>query len=259
MKCKTGGLQGDPPEFMVFCHVTLHLWGRVFKMFPDLRGLAFADDGNIIGRLSQALRLIAASKPVFKLDGNLDFNLGKTMFLAKGTTARHVYDRAKFFLQNDPNLQDIAHDFTLNMFSVQGIEVLGTPIGTDTYIKEYVAQNCLKIIRDAEKHDPLTDGFAHFQLLKFCVNTCTQYMSANITLPPQEHFLSAQHIHVDTAIADAILRKGTRGSFRQWDKNDYDLAVTRLQMPHADGGFGLTPNTIAQTSAKVAMASRFLG
>ena len=30
-------------------------------------------------------------------------------------------------------------------------------------------------------------------------------------------------------------------------------------MPHADGGFGLTPNVIAQTSAKVAMASRFLG
>ena len=30
-------------------------------------------------------------------------------------------------------------------------------------------------------------------------------------------------------------------------------------MPHTDGGLGLTPNVIAQTSAKVAMASRFLG
>ena len=30
-------------------------------------------------------------------------------------------------------------------------------------------------------------------------------------------------------------------------------------MPHALGGFGLTPNVIAQTSAKVAMAARFLG
>ena len=104
--------------------------------------------------------------------------------------------------------------------------------------------NCLKIINDAVKHDPLNDGFVHFQLIKFCVNTLTQYMSENITLPPQEHFLSAQHVHVDTAIADAILRKGTRGSFRQWDKNDYDLAVTRLQMPHTDGGFDFTPNTI---------------
>ena len=131
------------------------------------------------------------------------------------------------------------------MFSVQGIEVLGTPIGTDTYIKEYVSQNCLKIIRDVEKHDPLTDGFVHFQLMKFCVNTRTQYMSANIRLPLQEYFLSAHHVHVDTTITDTILRKGTRGSFRQWDKNDYDSAVTSLQIPHADGGFGMTPNTIA--------------
>ena len=95
--------------------------------------------------------------------------------------------------------------------------------------------------------------------MKFCVDTRTQYMSANVTLPPQQHFLSAQYVHVDTVIVDAILRKSTRGSFRQWDKNDYHLAVTRLQMSHTDGGFGLTPNVIAQTSAKVVMASRFLG
>jgi hypothetical protein len=69
VKCKTGGLQGDSPEFMVFCHVTRHLWRRVFKMFPALRGLAFVDDGNIIGRVSQALKLIATVKPVFELDG----------------------------------------------------------------------------------------------------------------------------------------------------------------------------------------------
>ena len=84
VKCKTGGLQCDPPEFMGFCHVTLHLWGRVFKMFPDLRGLVFVDADNIKGRFSQVLRLIEESKPIFKHDGNLDFNLGKTMFLTKG-------------------------------------------------------------------------------------------------------------------------------------------------------------------------------
>ena len=72
VKCETGGLQGDPPEFLVFCLVTLHLWGHIFKKFPDLRGLAYADDGNVIGRLSQALRFISELKPGFKLDGNLD-------------------------------------------------------------------------------------------------------------------------------------------------------------------------------------------
>ena len=86
-------------------------------------------------------------------------------------------------------------------------------------------------------------------------NTHTQYMSVNITLPPQEHFLSAQHVHVDTVITATILRKGTLGSFRQWDKNDYDLGVTRLQIPHGNGGFGWTANVIVQTSSKVVMTS----
>ena len=63
-------------------------------------------------------------------------------------------------------------------------------------------------------------------------------LEGNETGPiPQEHFLWAQYVHVDTVIVDVILRKGTRDSFRQWDKNDYDLAVTRLQIPHTDGGF----------------------
>jgi hypothetical protein len=77
LKCKTGGLQGKRPLFIVFCLVTLHLWVRIFMMFPELRRLAHADDGNIIGRLSQALKLTAVIKPVFKLDGNLDFNVVK--------------------------------------------------------------------------------------------------------------------------------------------------------------------------------------
>ena len=67
-------------------------------MFPELRGLAYADDGTTIGRFSQALKNVTVRKPVFKLDGNLDFNMGKTEFLAKGTTARHVYEWAQYFL-----------------------------------------------------------------------------------------------------------------------------------------------------------------
>ncbi len=37
------------------------------------------------------------------------------------------------------------------------------------------------------------------------------------------------------------------------------MTVTSLQMPHAMGGFGLTPNVLAQSTANVAMASRFVG
>jgi hypothetical protein len=83
---------------MFFCLVTLHLWGRIFTKFPDLRDLAYADDDNKIGRFSQVLRLVSELKPVFESDGNLDFNLGKTMFLDTDTTSRHVYERAQFVL-----------------------------------------------------------------------------------------------------------------------------------------------------------------
>ncbi len=110
-------------------------------------------------------------------------------------------------------------------------------------------------MRDLEKLEPLTDAFTHFQLVQKTMNTHTQYMSANIILPPQEQFLSARYIHVDTAIAKTILQKGTRGSFHHWVTDDYDLAVTILQKPHAQGGFGLTPNVLAQISDKVAMAT----
>jgi hypothetical protein len=78
------------------------------------------------------------------------------------------------------------------------------------YIRNFVAQNCLKIVRDIEKLEPLTDGFTHFQLILKTMNTRIQYTSANITLPLQEHFVSAQNRHVDTFIQNAILKKGTR-------------------------------------------------
>ncbi len=109
-------------------------------MFPELRGLAYVDDATTNGRLSQALKLASVSKPVFKSDGNLDFNMGKTEFLEKGPTARHVYEQAQYFLQTDPDLQGIANDFTPEMFTATGIEVLGSPIGTNAYIKDFVAQ-----------------------------------------------------------------------------------------------------------------------
>jgi hypothetical protein len=136
---------------MVYFLVNLHIWGRIFKMFPELRGLAYADDATIIGRFSQVLKLAAVSKPVFKSDDNLEFKMDKTEFLAKGPTARHVSKRAQYFLQTDPDLQGIANDFTPEMFTVTGIEVLGTPIGSNTYIKDFVAQNYIKIMQDVDK------------------------------------------------------------------------------------------------------------
>ncbi len=59
--------QGDCPEFMISCLVTLHVWGRIFGKFPEISGFAYADDGNIIGPLPQALKLISVVKLVSSL------------------------------------------------------------------------------------------------------------------------------------------------------------------------------------------------
>jgi hypothetical protein len=98
LKLKTKGLfQGDPSEFKVICIVTLHLWGRILKMFHELRGLSYTADTTTIGRLSQVLKLVYVNKSVFKTDGNLDLNMGKTMIPAMGPTTRHVYKRVQHF------------------------------------------------------------------------------------------------------------------------------------------------------------------
>ena len=60
-------------------------------------------------------------KPVFKKDGNLDFNIDMTKILAKGPTTEQVLYRS-------------------------------TWIGNDIYIKNCVVGNCLKIMVDMGKH-----------------------------------------------------------------------------------------------------------
>ena len=65
-----GGLQGDSPEFMVFCLVTLHLWGHIFSKFPEIKVLAYTDDGNIIAKLSTDLKPMSILTPFFKEDAN---------------------------------------------------------------------------------------------------------------------------------------------------------------------------------------------
>ena len=44
-------------------------------------------------------------KPVLKSDGNLDFNMGKTIILGKEPTDRHVYEQTQYFLENDTDGQ----------------------------------------------------------------------------------------------------------------------------------------------------------
>ena len=44
-------------------------------------------------------------------------------------------------------------------------------IGTDTFVRNFVAKTSRAIIDDVEKVDPIQDGFIHYQFLRFCQDT----------------------------------------------------------------------------------------
>ena len=43
-----------------------------------------------------------------------------------------------------------------------------------------VAAVCQEISADIDKLDPLTDGFVHYQIVRFCQGTRLQYLNAHI-------------------------------------------------------------------------------
>jgi hypothetical protein len=75
-----------------------------------------------------------------------------------------------------------------DMFTTEGIEVLGTPVGNDLFIQTFVSH--------------FTDGLVHTQLLKFCENTLTEY----------------------NEIIGGV--RGLWGSFHNWFQQGIDLTTT---------------------------------
>ena len=65
--------------------------------------------------------------------------IGKTRSSLRHHHGAACVDRAQHFVEFDPDLQ--AQDFTLDMFTVEGIEVLESPVGIDVYIKNFVVEN----------------------------------------------------------------------------------------------------------------------
>jgi hypothetical protein len=59
---------------------------------------------------------------------------------------------------------------------------IGVPIGTDAFVRNFVAKTCRAITDDVEKLDAFQDGFIHYQLLRFCQATRLQYLNSHILL-----------------------------------------------------------------------------
>jgi hypothetical protein len=136
---------------------------------PEVRATAYADDGYIKANLSVALQVLAELKRVLKEDAGLELNVSKTSVLPnlKGVTQQAAFDVAHNIINSSPILAHLSADVLLTSFCPEGFVGIGMPIGTDVFVRNFVAKTCRVIIDDVEKLDVIQDVFIHYQILRF--------------------------------------------------------------------------------------------
>jgi hypothetical protein len=201
------------------------------------------------------LQVLTELKVVFKTDAGLELNVCKTVILPKGITQQDAFDVAHSILTTSPVLTHLTVDVALASFCPEGFVGIGVPIGTDAFVRSFVAKTCRDMIDDVEKLDAIQDGFIHFQLLRSCQATWLQYINSHIMVSNRCVF---QQQHVDCKIADALLKKGTKQHADGWDAHSKVWAYMVLHLPHVEGGFGVTFNDVAKDAVFYTTTSRFV-
>jgi hypothetical protein len=135
VKGKTDGQQGDPLETLIFNLTVHHIWGRVLAKFQGDRVVAYADDGYIKCKLSEALQVLTELKHVLKEDTGLELNISKTVILPKDITQQVIFDVAHVFINATPKLTQLRGEVSLDSFRPDGIVGIGVPIVTDTFVR----------------------------------------------------------------------------------------------------------------------------
>jgi hypothetical protein len=242
---------------MLIFNLTIHhLWDRVVAKFQEARSISYPDDGYIKSKLFIAFQVLAELKAVFKADAGLELNVSKTSILpAKGVTQQVGFDVAQGIITASPSLTHLADDLALASFCPEGFVVIGAPISTDIFVRDFVAKTCRDIIDDVEKLDSIQDGFIHFHLVRFCQATRLQYINSHIML---NNRCVLHQQHVDCKIADALVKKGTKQHADGWDASSKNWAHMVLHLPHDEGGFGVTFNDVTKDAAFYTTTSRFV-
>jgi hypothetical protein len=150
-----------------------------------------------------------------------------------------VFDVAHSIIAASPTLTHLRTEIALDSFCPEGFVGIGVSIGTDTFVRNFVAKTCRNMIDDVEKLDAIQDDFIHYQLVHFCQATRLQYINSHIML---NNRCVLQQQHVDCKIADALLKKDTKHHTDVWDASRKTRTHMVLHLSHAEGGYGVTIN-----------------
>ncbi len=128
---------------LIFNLTIQHLWGRVLAKFQEARTVTYADDGYIKSKLSVTLHVLVEVKTVFKADAGLEINVSKTCMLpSKGVTVQAAFDMAQTIIQATPSIDHLSNDILLDSFCPEGFVGIGVPIGTDAFVRSFMAKTC---------------------------------------------------------------------------------------------------------------------
>ncbi len=140
----------------------------------------------------------------------------------------------------------LSADLALASFCPEGFVGIGVPIGTASFVRDFVGKTCRDIIDDVEKIDVIQDGFIHYQFVRFSQVTRLQYINSHIMLYNR---CVLQQQYVDCKIAETLLKKGTKQHTEGWDESNKDWAHMVLHLSHDEGGFGVTFNCVTKDAA----------
>jgi len=90
----------------------------------------------------------------------------KTTILPKAIT-QAIFDVAHGFINDTPSLTQFGDEVSLDSFCPDGFVGIGVPIGTDTFLNQFVSKTYRDIIEDVEELDDIQDGFIHYQIIRF--------------------------------------------------------------------------------------------
>lgn len=245
--------QGDPPSSSLFSFGLHPVLVRTLDRFPGVYAVAYCDNVFLVGHLDHALACADDLVVRLKADLDLDVNLAQSWVHAPAwahlpaAPASYAPTLASF-----PNLPDLP-------VALEGAKVLGLPVGSDHFCKEFLVSKAAKITAELEPIRHVDDGRHFAQLVRFCVKTQLGF-TLRSALPSHTSPAASQLDAAATAAVGEYVtgQAGWEPASLRDDPTSHDCASLILQLSSSRGGWGLTPLEGAADPAFYAGYAEFL-
>ena len=135
-------------------------------------------------------------------------------------------------------------------------------MGPKDYVREYVRNKCGTICKDIDQIRVCADPLIRYQLLKLCMNTRLSFLSRHVI--PDNMATDCDdraHIgpaHVDNKIVQEVLRAATGDTLMHAPQLVQKWCKLKVQSPHHEGGYVVTPTAASGLAAFYSATSRFV-